>query len=110
MSPPISLEILKQTFEDIIPAQDRRAIINPLEFMVCLVFCYLGDSKTFALESIRRHMKGHLEKEVSRGSFWERLSKNRLKHYLRDIVGELMVQFSAMTMQKFIAKDLLSCR
>ncbi len=99
ISKPSSLEILKQTFERIIPSQDTRATINPLEFIVCLVFCYLGDSKTFALESMRRYMKGHLDKEVSRGSFWERLSRNRLKHYLRDVVAELMSQFSAMTLK-----------
>lgn len=99
MNKPSSLEVLKQTFKHIIPAQDTRATINPLEFIVCLVFCYLGDSKTFALESIRRYMKGHLHKEVNRSAFWERLSRNRLKHYLRDVVAELMTQYSAMTLK-----------
>ncbi len=99
MSEPSSLEVLKQTFERTIPAEDIRATVKPLEFIVCLVFCYLGDSKTFALESIRRSMKGQLGKAISRSAFWERLSRNRLKHYLREVVAELMTQFSAMTLK-----------
>ncbi len=42
-----SLEILKQSFEGILPSKDNRSNISPLEFIVTLVFCYLGDSKTF---------------------------------------------------------------
>ena len=38
-----TLDVLKQCFEKIIPCQDARTTINPLEFIVCLVFCYLGD-------------------------------------------------------------------
>lgn len=90
-----TLEVLKQCFEKIIPTEDARATVNPLEFIVCLVFCYLGDSKTFALEAIRRFMKAHLNKEISRSSFWERLSRDRLKNYLRDIVAELMVTLTS---------------
>jgi siroheme synthase (precorrin-2 oxidase/ferrochelatase) len=63
----------------------------PLEFIVCLVFCYLGDSKTFALEAIRRFMKTSLDKEISRSAFWERLAGDRLKNHLRNVVAELMV-------------------
>jgi hypothetical protein len=37
------LDVLKQCFEKIIPSQDARTTINPMEFVVCLVFCYLGD-------------------------------------------------------------------
>ena len=48
------LDVLKECLEKIVPSQDGRTTINPLEFIVCLVFCYLGDSKTFALEAIRR--------------------------------------------------------
>ena len=50
------LEVLKQAFEKIIPSQDARTTVTPLECVVGLVFCYLGDSKTFSLESIRRFM------------------------------------------------------
>ncbi|MCB2261919.1 MAG: transposase [Candidatus Thiosymbion ectosymbiont of Robbea hypermnestra] len=55
-----------------------------------LVFCYLGDAKTFSLESIRRSMMGHLNKSISRGAFWERMSGNRLKRNLQDVITELM--------------------
>jgi hypothetical protein len=46
-----SLEILKLAFEKHVPAPDKRMTITPLEFMVQLIFCYMGDSKTFSLES-----------------------------------------------------------
>jgi len=74
-----TLDVLKPCFEKIIPSQDARTASNPLEFVVCLVFCYLGDSKTFALEAIRRFMKSQLNKEISRSAFWERLARDRLK-------------------------------
>lgn len=85
------LDVLKHCFEKIIPSQDARTTINPIEFVVCLVFCYLGDSKTFALEAIRRFMKSQLNREISRSAFWERLARDRLKSYLRQVVAELMV-------------------
>ena len=95
MSQSNMLEVLKQCFEKIVPSQDGRTTINPLEFIVCLVFCYLGDSKTFALEAIRRFMKAALDKEISRSAFWERLAGDRLKNYLRCVVAELMVTLTS---------------
>ena len=76
------LETLKQTFEEIVPSVDGRTAINPLAFIVTLVYCYLGDSKTFSLESIRRFMMAALEHTISRSAFWERLAGDRLKKYL----------------------------
>ena len=95
MSQSNMLEVLKQCFEKIVPSQDARTTINPLEFIVCLVFCYLGDSKTFALEAIRRFMKAALDKEISRSAFWERLAGDRLKNHLRRVVAELMVTLTS---------------
>jgi len=86
-----TLEVLKQSFEKVIPSQDARTTVTPLEFVVCLVFCYLGDSKTFALEAIRRFMKAQLGRHLSRSAFWERLAGDRLKTHLRAVVAELMV-------------------
>ena len=60
-----------------------------------MVFCYLGDSKTFALEAIRRFMKAALDKEISRSAFWERLAGDRLKNQLRRVVAELMVTLTS---------------
>ena len=89
------LTVLKQCFEKVIPAEDARTTILPLEFIVTLVFCYFGDSKTFSLEAIRRSMMGHLNKEIKRSGFWERLSRARLKKHLRAVVGELMDRFKS---------------
>jgi hypothetical protein len=93
-----TLDVLKQCFEKIIPRQDARTAINPLSFVVCLVFCYLGDSKTFSLEAIRRFMKSQLNTQISRSAFWERLARDRLKNYLRQMVAELMVTLTSSVM------------
>ncbi len=93
------LNVLKQCFEKIIPSQDARTVINPLSFIVCLVFCYLGDSKTFSLEAIRRFMKSQLNTEISRSAFWERLGRDRLKDYLRQVVAELMVTLTGSVLR-----------
>lgn len=90
-----SLEVLKQAFEKHAPPPDKRTNISPLEFMVQLVFCYMGDSKTFSLESIRREMMGNLMKKISKSAFWERLEGNRLKKSLELILEELMTAFSS---------------
>jgi hypothetical protein len=88
------LKVLKKYFEKVIPSQDSRTKISPLAFVVSLVFCHLGDSKTFSLEAIRRHMKAQLNRNISRSAFWERLSRDRLKKYLKAVVAELMSQMS----------------
>ncbi len=90
-----SLEILKQSFEEILPSKDGRTPISPLEFIIALVFCYLGDSKISSLESIRREMKNNLNKNIKRSAFWERLAGNRTKGYLKNIVAKLMSKFSS---------------
>jgi len=98
---------LKQSFEKVIPAEDARTTITPLEFAINLVFCYLGDSKTFSLESIRRSMKSHLHKSIGRGAFWERMSGNRLKRNLQDVITELMVRLAtSLRVSETILKQL----
>jgi len=91
--------VLKQCFEKIIPNQDARTVINPLSFVVCLVFCYLGDSKTFSLEAIRRFMKSQLNTDISRSAFWERLARDRLQDYLSHVVAELMVTLTSSVLR-----------
>jgi hypothetical protein len=90
-----TLQVLKQCFEKVIPTKDIITTINPLELVVCLVFCYLLDSKTSALEWIRRFMKSYLKKEISRSAFWQHLFTDRLKNDLRHIVAALMVTLTS---------------
>jgi len=94
------LEVLKQCFEKVVPSQDTRTKISPLAFVVSLVFCHMGDSKTFSLEAIRRHMKAQLNQDISRSAFWERLSRDRLKNYLKAVVAELMSQMSTFALMR----------
>ncbi len=77
-----TLDVLKQSFEKIIPAQDGRTRMTPLSFVVCLVYCYLGDSKTFSLEAIRRFTMKQTGITISRSAFWERLTTKRLREFL----------------------------
>lgn len=89
------LNVLKQCFETTIPTKDARTTAaTHLEFVINLVFCFLGDSKTFALESMRRAMMSHLNKPISRSAFWERLSRNRLKKSLLNLIEELMLKLA----------------
>ena len=90
MAKPNILTSLRQCFAHVVPAEDRRSKIQPLEFVVCLVFCYLGDSKSFSLEAIRRHMINHLDQSLSRSAFWERLARPRLSGLLAGVIAVLM--------------------
>ena len=85
-----TLEVLKQCFEEVVPRHDKRTTIAPLSFVVCLVYTYLGDSKTFSLEAIRRGMMHHLKTRISRSAFWERLARHRLQTLLQGVVAQLM--------------------
>jgi hypothetical protein len=99
-----SLEILRQSFQNLLLPKDGRMKISPLEFIVILTFHYLGDSKTSSIESIRKSMKGYLGKGIKRSSFWERLAGNRLKKDLQAVVADLMKQFNSSLS---LGKDIL---
>ena len=91
MSERTHFDIIKECFSKVLPnKEDKRTKIQPLDFIVNLVFCYFGDSRTFSLEAIRRAIMYSFEEEYSRGAFWERLSRPRLKEFLKNIVAELM--------------------
>ncbi len=50
-----TLKQLRQCFKDIIPEVDGRTVIQPLEFVINLIFCYFGDTECTSLEGIRRY-------------------------------------------------------
>jgi len=50
------LNVLKQTFEQVIPAQDKRTKLSHLKFASGFIFCFIGDTKTSSLETTRRFM------------------------------------------------------
>ena len=64
-----SLDILKDTFEKILPSKDKREKISTVEFIINLIFCYFPDSKIRSLESIRRAMKSNLKIEIKKTLF-----------------------------------------
>ncbi len=92
------LKVLKQTFKQVIPAQDRRTTLPHLEFVSGFVFCFLGDTKTSSLEAIRRFMICMFGISISKGAFWERLSRERLKNILRDILADLIKKIPSVAL------------
>jgi len=84
------LQILKQTLKDAIPVHDRRTTLPHLEFVCGFIFCFIGDTKTSSIESIRRFMIYTFEVRISKAAFWERLSRNRLKNILKDLLADLI--------------------
>ncbi len=89
-----TLDVLKQCFEKVVPANDERAGIGPLSFVVCLVHSYLGDAKTNSLEAIRRFTMKHTGKKIARSSFWERLTTARLQRFLSELAAEMMARLN----------------
>lgn len=87
------LRALKQSFHGAVPESDGRVNLSHLDFITGLVFCFLGDTKSFGLEAIRRFLIATFEKPISKGAFWERLSRNRLKGILHDLMERLMNRF-----------------
>lgn len=86
------LDQLRQCFISIIPSEDSRTGISPLEFVINFIFCYLGDTQCVSLEAIRRYMKNQVEQNISRSAFWERIGRNRLKNFLKATITKLMKQ------------------
>ncbi len=89
-----TLDVLKQCFEKVVPADDGRAEIGPLSFVVCLVHCYLGDAKTASLEAIRRFTMKHTGKTIAKSTFWERLTTARLRRFLSGLAAEMMARLN----------------
>lgn len=91
------LRALKQSFQGAVPESDGRVNLSHLDFVTGLIFCFLGDTKSFGLEAIRRFLIATFERPISKGAFWERLSRNRLKEILHDLIGRLMNRLSSET-------------
>ena len=90
------LEILKQTLKNAIPAHDRRTTLPHLEFVCGIIFCFIGDTKTSSIESMRRSMIYAFGIRLSKGAFWERLSRNRLRNILQNILKDLITNIPSL--------------
>jgi hypothetical protein len=87
-----TLNTLRQCFINIIPDFDGRTNISPLEFVINLLFCYLGDTHCISLEAILRYLKNQTKKNTRRSSFWERFSRKRLTGFLKAVIVKLIKQ------------------
>ena len=72
-----------------IPKKDRRSKIAPLNFVAALLCSLSKDSKKRTLSGIRRQVINLTGKDLSRSSFWERMSTHRLKGFLTFLIGLL---------------------
>ena len=92
----IILEILKQTLKNAIPTHDKRTTLPHLEFVCGIIFCFIGDTKTSSIESIRRFMIYTFGVRISKGAFWERLSRKRFRNILQTILADLIKKMPSL--------------
>ncbi len=64
------------------PAKDKRVKCDPLLFLVNFIFQFMGDSKLFSIESIRRSVNSMTGSAVTRSTFWGKLATKRLSKIL----------------------------
>ena len=62
-------------------------------FVIGFIFSHLVDTKKPSLDAIRRNLKKLCQQDISRSSFWERLSRKRLTQFLNKAIIELLKQF-----------------
>jgi len=82
-----TLSLVKQTFRQVLPAQDGRCMLSPLDFATGLVFCFLSETNSFGLEAMRRFMIGRFDVSISKDALCERLSGQRLNAQLHAVLG-----------------------
>jgi len=99
------LNVLKQTFQQVIPAQDKRTTLPHLEFVSGFIFYFIGDTKTSSLEAMRRFMINTFERRMSKGAFWERLSRKRFKNMLHELLADLIQKIPSVAV---VGEDILA--
>lgn len=72
------------------PKKDRRMSTQPLDLLACLIFGFMGDSKQFALESVRRLLIAETQSSISRSAHWERLGSKGVSKSLSKILAHVM--------------------
>ena len=78
---------MKDIFSEHAPRQDDRTKAKPF-FLINLVMQFMGDSKQFSLESIRRSINSTSGTPISRSTFWERLTTKVLGKRLSSILND----------------------
>ena len=102
-----TLKSLKQSFCQVLSASDGRTSLSPLEFVTGIVFCFLSDTKSFGLESLRRFLMAQHQVSISKGAFWERLAGEALKAQMYAVLAQLMKRLaSTAIVGESVAKQL----
>jgi len=84
------IENLTESFSSVVPKSDKRVNISHLQFIVFIVFHFLGDAKQSSLAGLRRFMMAETMIYISRGAFWARLAGGRFKGIMESLVEQLM--------------------
>lgn len=84
------IDQIREIISSASPKKDRRMSIQPLDFLGCLIFGFMGDSKRFTLESVRRLLITETESHISRSAHWERLGSNGISKSLSKILTQVM--------------------
>lgn len=83
------LETVRQEIVSLIP-DDTRSCLSPLNFVLGVVFCFFGDSKTASIEGIRRFCIASFGVNITRASFWGRIARKRLNTILIQLICHFM--------------------
>lgn len=81
---------IKKIVESASGKKDKRMVVDPIEFLSCLIFSFTGDAKVFSLESIRRTLIAESGSNISRSAFWERLISQSLTKKLSESLNHIM--------------------
>lgn len=84
------IDQIREIISSAAPKTDRRMSIHPLDFLGCLIFGFMGDSKKFTLESVRRLLIAETGANLSRSAHWERLGSSGVSTSLSKILAHVM--------------------
>lgn len=116
----VTFEKIKEIFLVYSPKGDARTKIEPLNFIAAFVFCLVVDENRKSLASIRRKLMELTSQKITRSTFFDRISTQRLKKALERILSSLMTTFSnqleagekileALNIKKLLILDSTSC-
>lgn len=84
------MDRVSETISSFSPEGDRRMSIQPIDFLSCLIFGFMGDAKEFTLESVRRLLIAETGTRISRSAHWERMGSTAITTSLTQILAHVM--------------------
>jgi hypothetical protein len=85
------IDQIKKIVLSVAPKKDARMTIQPVDFITCLIFGFMGDAKAFSIESIRRLLMSETGSKISRSAHWERLASRVVSKSLSKTLSQVMM-------------------